>query len=228
MPKVQNAQVMRDHIFDVARSNKIAVIEKSPSYSAKAFIGLRGIQTPRIAGPRTYLTALHELGHILHPDGDPRKSSELLAEVAAWEWAFENSKIPVTDKLKADCWNKGLGTYYRHAVVRGVEIPWLLLEMAQMMGADTDSEAEAAMERNQKLGQAKIQRKLEDQKRARDLRVGYVGYFNDQIRPIYLRGTLVQVIEVRQSWVRVKIMEATGGSRFRQGMHTDCPARFID
>lgn len=74
---------------------------------------------PEIRSLRSYLVALHEIGHVIGPN--PRL--RLDQEVAAWDWALAHSRFEPTDA----CWRmigRALGSYVARAVRRpGMRLP---------------------------------------------------------------------------------------------------------
>jgi hypothetical protein len=55
--------------------------------SARAWRKTRRVRLERIQGPSTYAMALHEIGHVVGPQGGRR----LEKEAQAWRWAQENA-----------------------------------------------------------------------------------------------------------------------------------------
>lgn len=56
---------------------------------AGANLERRAIRTPRVSGSARYLTALHEVGHIVTISSDPAETV-LRREERAWRWALAN------------------------------------------------------------------------------------------------------------------------------------------
>ncbi len=89
----------------------------------------RYIVIPDINTEENYLTALHEIGHILHPlgtYGDFRfftDDTSLTEEAAAWSWAFTKSKIDVKPE-ECDFAKFCYGTYYKNAAKMGYVKPY--------------------------------------------------------------------------------------------------------
>jgi hypothetical protein len=46
-----------------------------------------------------YTTAMHEMGHALHPHGHSKLT--LVAEISAWQWAIQNARVwqPISHRL---------------------------------------------------------------------------------------------------------------------------------
>jgi hypothetical protein len=77
-----------DHIEALCKQHGIehVVDDGAP---AGANLERRSIRTPRVSGSARYLTALHEVGHIVTLSTD-RTDTTLRREERAWRWALEN------------------------------------------------------------------------------------------------------------------------------------------
>lgn len=69
----------------------------------------RLVHIPRPYNPRQYLTALHELGHILGPfqvreevDHLSATAYQILSEAGAWAWAVEHIHSDLVDAIQLD------------------------------------------------------------------------------------------------------------------------------
>jgi hypothetical protein len=81
---------MTDHVVEICARHNIT-IHWLDGYRAKALIEVLEIFIPRIRSPRTYATALHEIGHCL--GRYPMTKSVLTSERWAWRWARDNALI---------------------------------------------------------------------------------------------------------------------------------------
>lgn len=88
------------HIQNIAQKHNIKVVYGDAYW---ADLAEWCVHIPVVENKRCYLAALHELGHIL--------SSHLgNEEITAWEWAMNNSLLPI-DQADIDFMNKCLRTY---------------------------------------------------------------------------------------------------------------------
>lgn len=84
-----------DHIRQLARDNGVQVWLRLDTQSGWGFAAINADDEPIIVlglSPHElhgYLIALHELGHLLHPEG--RKGLRLDQETCAWLWAREHA-----------------------------------------------------------------------------------------------------------------------------------------
>jgi len=100
------------------------------------------IEIPDVNNEETYLTALHEIGHCIHPLGTHggyrffTDNTNLTEEAAAWSWAFAKSKIKVNP---TDCefarWCYGTYTYNaaRFGYQEPYEVPHPQMESVKKM-----------------------------------------------------------------------------------------------
>lgn len=97
------------HIVDLGRKHHITIRRVSSWRKAGAFYSSRLVYVPRtIREPIDYLTALHELGHLIYRPSSMRvwaASSDLKAEIvceaAAWAWALDNVDHRAVPKMTA-------------------------------------------------------------------------------------------------------------------------------
>jgi len=75
-----------EHIDSLIAQHGITV-DWRPGTSARAWRKTRRVRIEPIAGASTYATALHEIGHVVGPNGGRR----LDKEAQAWRWAEANA-----------------------------------------------------------------------------------------------------------------------------------------
>ena len=92
-----SAAALEDHFYSLTAKNKVLVLPCFPGLFPKGEQhGLQGtscrqdrlVFIPRILSVRSYLVAMHELGHVLGPWQGGRT---LIAEAGAWKWAREHA-----------------------------------------------------------------------------------------------------------------------------------------
>jgi len=71
-----------DHVELLAAQHGVAIVIRGRGI---AYRRERKITIPEVRGQVSYLTALHELGHVV----GPRPKLRLSQEVAAWRWALD-------------------------------------------------------------------------------------------------------------------------------------------
>lgn len=76
------------HIEALCKEHGIAHVVDDGA-PAGASLERRAIRTPRVTGTARYLTALHEVGHIVTESKDPSDTT-LRREERAWRWALDN------------------------------------------------------------------------------------------------------------------------------------------
>lgn len=81
----------------LAKSNDIAIrwiAGRNWLYEAEAYARARLVRIPRPNNARQYLTALHEMGHVmtyhLIPSNASASERRLMDEAAAWGWAMDH------------------------------------------------------------------------------------------------------------------------------------------
>jgi hypothetical protein len=103
-----SARRMREHVRDLAKDMGITVVHVGDQGEAHIVWG-QAISHPyyterkrrvvllshRPVTPMTYMVALHELGHCVPGDGWSHEQMQE-REAAAWEWAIENSILPLS------------------------------------------------------------------------------------------------------------------------------------
>lgn len=114
---------MRQHIVNLAADYRITICPDAHTIKQSgADPKQRRVHIPAINGPISYAIALHELGHLAHPQGTPSVRSvfyqktgrmlpidldvQLVGELSAWEWAF----------TRALCWTDTMTRVYRHGL----------------------------------------------------------------------------------------------------------------
>jgi hypothetical protein len=83
------AERLEAHVHELAAAHGVEVVYQGRGIGYRRS---RRVTVPPIRGRTTYLTALHELGHVLGPN--PRLRLE--QEVAAWEWALDCAIVSPT------------------------------------------------------------------------------------------------------------------------------------
>lgn len=77
------------HIEELCKEHGIEhVVDENAS--AAASFSRRAIRTPRVSGSARYLTALHEVGHLVTESDDPADTT-VRKEERAWRWALDNA-----------------------------------------------------------------------------------------------------------------------------------------
>lgn len=95
------------HIVELGQKHRITIRRVSNWRKAGAFYSSRLVYVPReMKKPIDYLTALHELGHLIYRPSSMRvwaSSSDLKAEIvceaAAWAWALDNVDPRVVTRM---------------------------------------------------------------------------------------------------------------------------------
>lgn len=106
---------MLAHVKELATKNNILLRLEAPNNGqCKAYRKAKPqrVVTRPITSQRTYITALHELGHCLSMDsqkaGDEGK--QLLCEAEAWAWAIKTSRVELNNPTRHDL-GKALKSY---------------------------------------------------------------------------------------------------------------------
>jgi len=76
----------RAQVFEICADNYISIVFVKPWQAVSALLGSRTILIRPIRSTITYVTTLHELGHILNPRSLNARG-ELVCEAQAWAWA---------------------------------------------------------------------------------------------------------------------------------------------
>ena len=100
------------HAIELCLQHRITAV-RSADTGARAHQEARRIVTPAVTNEENYAVTLHELGHILSPDGDSRQYSHVIkddtmiavgGELGAWRWAVEHALVwtkPMWDRMYA-------------------------------------------------------------------------------------------------------------------------------
>lgn len=80
------------HVRTLASRHDVEIVHRHGGRGI-AYRRTRTITIPEIRGQVTYLIAMHEIGHIAVR---PEPKLRLSQEVAAWQWALDNSAIEPT------------------------------------------------------------------------------------------------------------------------------------
>jgi hypothetical protein len=83
----------RAHIGSLCEQHRIRHVVEDTA-PAGADLQLRGIRTPPVTGRARYLTALHEVGHVVTYDP---KDGRIHMEEKAWRWAVEKAVEPPSE-----------------------------------------------------------------------------------------------------------------------------------
>lgn len=81
----------------------------------------RRIRIAPVAGPVSYATALHELGHLVAQGASGPQHSRLIKETRAWKWAMW-AALEWTDRMDSEM-QRSLGVYVDRGKRRGWPIP---------------------------------------------------------------------------------------------------------
>lgn len=120
------AERMTSHIEAIADEHGIALRWVPDIYGAQAYALTSPplAEVPVIETPLHYITALHELGHILSSNGVTEDEyavhleARILDEAAAWAWAAKNADRSLLRYVRLRDWDDaavGFFTYVRHA-----------------------------------------------------------------------------------------------------------------
>ncbi len=84
--------VLQEHALSLA--GDITVVIQPGIYPPTMLVAERRIIVPPVTDIPTYLTTLHEIGHVVlgHTE-DVRRSDIMKAERAAWDWAVDHALI---------------------------------------------------------------------------------------------------------------------------------------
>jgi hypothetical protein len=78
-----------EHIHDLCEKHQITILNRS-SHGGRASKRDRTISIKPVKTQRTYITALHEIGHIV---GRGRSGTRLQQEAAAWQYVLDTSIV---------------------------------------------------------------------------------------------------------------------------------------
>lgn len=86
---------MRAQVFQICSDNYIGILFIKEHQTFSACLSTQTISVKPIKSIITYVTCLHEIGHILHPKAiAPRyESDDLAVEAYAWQWAKDNALL---------------------------------------------------------------------------------------------------------------------------------------
>jgi hypothetical protein len=107
---------LNDHVVDLVVRYGIAVKRRPYGSGGAAYNETREISIPPITNESSYCTALHEIGHIVDPDGDSRQYKHVImavgdepnamvapgGEIGAWIWAYRNAlkwTLPMQEQM---------------------------------------------------------------------------------------------------------------------------------
>jgi hypothetical protein len=121
---------LAEHIESLCQEHEITV--ESHSSGGRAWKKGRRIKIRPVKSDITYFVALHEIGHILHPDAG--RGLRLHKEAHAWDWAIKNSIVPVSAAVSKmifrslDSYRRALQGGKRMKSVPKDHLFWQLLE----------------------------------------------------------------------------------------------------
>jgi hypothetical protein len=111
------------HIDIKFRTTAMMYVEFSPPY----------VEVPPITDQISYLTNLHELGHVFHghtqgrpPHNDKKfyfENGVLKSEAQAWEWALDLCIDQIADTSRLFMWDRCLGSYYLYGYIASAGKP---------------------------------------------------------------------------------------------------------
>jgi hypothetical protein len=93
----------KSHINELCKKHKIRKFVRK-GITEQAYLDDRIIHIHPLKNLRSYIVALHEIGHIINRN---KKDKFLMSEKLAWEWAKKNSLVwnDQTEKLRVKCLN---------------------------------------------------------------------------------------------------------------------------
>lgn len=107
------------HVLGLVAEHRLVLSWCQGVYQAEAYPAARAVTLPRIRGARTYLVALHEIGHAV--SGSARRlyarfdfPGEFACEAWAWSWACESVPPEIAAAMTDRDWAVPgwfLGTY---------------------------------------------------------------------------------------------------------------------
>lgn len=112
------------HIAKLAKTKNVKVRRVSNWEKGAARPDLRVVWIPKVRTHMDYLTAMHELGHVLDRraaklHGNEDTASEIVMEAAAWAWALKHVDRTVTGEMSealrreiGRCWASNLCIRY--------------------------------------------------------------------------------------------------------------------
>jgi hypothetical protein len=109
-----------DHVMELCRKHDISLFFSDEIVKPAGWRNIHGYAYPakhqrwirvmRYWGPLSYMTALHEIGHVMLGGRKDHTPQTVVAnEEAAWKWAFEHAKFapPYAERFRRFC----LGNY---------------------------------------------------------------------------------------------------------------------
>lgn len=126
-----SSEHLKQDIEHICKVNGIKIVYQK-SNKERAFTRSRIIHIREAKGNWTYLSAMHEIGHVIGLF-QGKKQKRMKQEVEAWRWAIENSIVPITAKSRELIGNclKGYIEYYLHLRERGGTV-WLPDEESEL------------------------------------------------------------------------------------------------
>lgn len=109
---MQNIPELVIHVSSLCAEHSITVEERVSS-GGRAYKKDRIILVKPVRSMITYFTALHEIGHIVHPLGCGR-GLRLEQEYHAWDWAIEQALVDPNEAVKKMI-HRCLSSYIRKA-----------------------------------------------------------------------------------------------------------------
>lgn len=110
------------HIDQLAKNLNCTLIQRD-NLPGMMYVEFGYVEGPTIKDQITYLTMLHELGHIEHghtqgrPPATEKKhyftNGVLRSEAEAWDWALRECSEKIEDSSRRFMWDFCLGSYYR-------------------------------------------------------------------------------------------------------------------
>lgn len=91
---------MRSHVYALLDRHRVSW-ESSSTW--QAWPDMRRIEGPEVRSEESYLSALHEIAHVVHKPAQYRfglkgraaRRDIMRAEAAAWQWAIRASRFPL-------------------------------------------------------------------------------------------------------------------------------------
>jgi hypothetical protein len=87
-----NTNILAKHTEELCAEHQIAILNRS-SHGGRASKRDRTISIKPVKTQRTYITALHEIGHLI---GRGRSGTRLQQEAAAWQYVIDTSIVELT------------------------------------------------------------------------------------------------------------------------------------
>jgi hypothetical protein len=87
-----NTNILAKHVEELCEKHQITILNRS-SHGGRASKMDRTISIKPVKTQRTYITALHEIGHLI---GRGRSGTRLQQEAAAWQYVLDTSIVALT------------------------------------------------------------------------------------------------------------------------------------